>query len=260
VAGEPENAGAAEVDVSDESSVVRMVETAVESFGGCFACISALCARFCDCCYARRASRASSAVAVCGSSGRPCRGTLRGEVGSEIVYRRLVAADLRRLGEIDRTERIDTLYVQRGAQLEARVGGDWSAPPWFSKGESEHSVAHQIAECERYLAAGGTALGAFADGRLVGIGIVTLHIRTRTAQLAFLHVSNGYRCSGIGGHLSDELGRFARAQGDTTMVVSATPSLNTVRFYRRRGFEPMSEPLPELYELEPDDVHMEKRL
>jgi ribosomal protein S18 acetylase RimI-like enzyme len=181
-------------------------------------------------------------------------------VGSEIVYRRLVDADLWRLGEIDRTERIDTLYVQRGTQLEARVGGDWSAPPWFSEGESKHSVAHQIAECKRYLAAGATALGAFADDRLVGIGIVTPHIRSGIAQLAFLHVSKGYRRRGIGGHLSDELERFAGAQGDTAMVVSATPSLNTVRFYRRRGFEPMSEPLPELYELEPDDVHMEKRL
>jgi hypothetical protein len=44
------------------------------------------------------------------------------------------------------------------------------------------------------------------------------------------------------------------------MVVSATPSLNTVRFYERRGFAPMAEPLPELYELEPEDVHMLKAL
>jgi hypothetical protein len=44
------------------------------------------------------------------------------------------------------------------------------------------------------------------------------------------------------------------------MVVSATPSLNTVRFYLHQGFEPMAEPLPELYELEPEDVHLQKRL
>lgn len=181
-------------------------------------------------------------------------------MGRELVFRRLVKADLRQLGQIDRTERIDTLYVQRGSQLEERAGGDWSAPPWLAEGEGEHSVAHQIAECELYLDAGATALGAFADGRLVGIGVVTPHIRPGIAQLAFLHVSNGYRARGIGGYLSDELERVAREQGDTTMVVSATPSLNTVRFYRRRGFEPMSEPLPELYELEPEDVHLEKRL
>jgi GNAT superfamily N-acetyltransferase len=151
------------------------------------------------------------------------------------------------------------VYVQHGSLLEEQ-GGDFSAPAWFGEGEGEHSVAHQRAECERYLAAGGIALGAFAKDRLVGIGIVTPHIRPGIAQLAFLHVSSEYRDRGIGGHLSDELELLARAQGDTRMVVSATPSLNTVRFYRRRGFDPMPEPLPELYELEPDDVHMEKRL
>jgi hypothetical protein len=44
------------------------------------------------------------------------------------------------------------------------------------------------------------------------------------------------------------------------MVVSATPSLDTVRFYRSRGFEPMAEPLPDLYGLKPVDVHMQRRL
>jgi GNAT superfamily N-acetyltransferase len=176
-----------------------------------------------------------------------------------ITYRSLAAADLARVGDIDRTERIDTLYVQRGSALEERAG-DWSAAAWFSEGKGEHSVAHQRDECERHLAAGGFALGAFAGERLVGIGAVRPHIRPGIAQLAFLHVSDGYRASGIGRRLSDELERVAREQGDTTMVVSATPSLNTVRFYLGRGFTPMSDPLPELYELEPDDVHMHKRL
>jgi GNAT superfamily N-acetyltransferase len=178
---------------------------------------------------------------------------------SEVTYRRLVAADLERVGEIDRTERIDTLYVQHGDRLERRLG-DFSARPWFAEGEGEHSVAHQRAECERYLAEGGIALGAFANGQLVGIGIVRPHIRPEIAQFAFLYVSNRHRAQGIGRHLSEELERLAREAGDTTMVVSATPSLNTVRFYRHRGFEPTAEPLPELYELEPDDVHLQKRM
>jgi GNAT superfamily N-acetyltransferase len=176
-----------------------------------------------------------------------------------IVYRRLDAADLARIGEIDRTERIETLYVQRGTRLEPQIG-DWSAPPWYSDGEGEHSVAAQRRECERLLAAGAVALGAFTGDRLVGIGLVVPHIRPCLAQLAYLHVSHGYRGWGIGGRLSDELERVARDAGDTEMVVSATPSANTVRFYLARGFEPMAEPLPELYDLEPEDVHMEKRL
>jgi GNAT superfamily N-acetyltransferase len=181
------------------------------------------------------------------------------EVTLGIAYRRLAVADLARIDELDRSERIETLYVQRGSRLEEKHG-DWSAPAWFREGEGEHSVAHQRAECERHLAAGGIALGAFADGHLVGIGVVTPRIRPGIAQLAFLHVSNAYRARGVGRRLSEELERLAREHGDTRMVVSATPSLNTVRFYRRRGFEPMAEPLPELYQLEPEDVHMEKRL
>jgi GNAT superfamily N-acetyltransferase len=92
------------------------------------------------------------------------------------------------------------------------------------------------------------------------IGIVRPHIRPGIAQFAFLYVSNGHRGQGIGRHLSEQLERLAREEGDTTMVVSATPSLDTVRFYLHRGFEPTAEPLPELYELEPEDVHLQKRL
>src|SRR5262249_26613828 len=109
-----------------------------------------------------------------------------------IACRPLVASDLARIGEIDRTERIDLLFVHHGTRLEERVG-DFHASPWLSEGHGEHSVAHQRAECERHLAAGGIALGAFAGERLVGIGLVTPHLRPRIAQLAFLHVSNGYR-------------------------------------------------------------------
>lgn len=176
-----------------------------------------------------------------------------------IAYRVLEPHELSRIGEIDRTEQIDTLYVQHGEELEA-VTGDFSAPAWRTEGGGEHSVAHQVEECGRWLAAGGTAIGALAGGRLVGIGVVVPHVRDRIAQLAYLHVGDGFRGQGIGPRLSDELERLARAAGDTTVVVSAAPSANTVAFYRRRGYAPTATPLPELYELEPDDVHLQKQL
>ena len=116
---------------------------------------------------------------------------------TEVTYRRPDAADLDRIGEIDRTERITTSYVQRGACLEERAV-DWSASPWSSDGQGEHSVAHQRAECARPLAAGALGLCAFADERLVGIGLVTPQVRPCVAQLAFLYVSHGHRDRGIG--------------------------------------------------------------
>ena len=113
---------------------------------------------------------------------------------------------------------------------------------------------------EQYVDTGGIALGAFTSGRLVGIGVVVPHLRPRIAQLAFLHVSAPFRATGIGSRLSDQLEQVASAAGDSDMVVSATPSENTVRFYLGRGFQPMAEPLAELFELEPEDVHMRKVL
>lgn len=176
-----------------------------------------------------------------------------------IEYRQLDTHELARVREIDRTERIDRLYIQRGTDL-ATIDGDFNAPPWRADGGGEHSIAHQVEECERWVAAGGVALGAFDGDHLVGIGIVVPHLRPGIAQLAFLHVSNGFRDRGIGRRLSDELDAIARAAGDTTIVVSATPSVHTVEFYRRRGYAPTATPVPELFELEPEDVHLEKRL
>lgn len=175
-----------------------------------------------------------------------------------IRYRALAEHELARVGEIDRTEHIETLYVQHGAELEP-VRGDFSASPW-REGGGAHSVQEQVEACAHYLAAGGTVIGAFADARLVAIGVVVPHVRPGIAQLAYLHVSDGFRGQGIGAELTGRLEEIARHAGDTTIVVSATPSQNTVRFYRGRGFAPTATPLPELLELEPEDVHMEKAL
>ena len=176
-----------------------------------------------------------------------------------IAYRSLAVSDLSRLGEIDRTERIALVYVQHGSRLEPVVG-DRSAPPWDLEGDGEHSVAALRAMLEDVLARGATAVGGFADGRMVGFGVVLPHVRPGIAQLVALYVSSAHRGRGVGGRIVAELEEIALDAGDAEMVVSATPSANTVRFYLGRGFEPTSDPLPELYELEPEDVHMWKRL
>lgn len=176
-----------------------------------------------------------------------------------MTYRPFGPADLPRIRDIERAERIDVLYIQHGTQLEERRG-DFDSPNWRTEGDGEHSVAAQQAHVEKLLASGGVALGAFDGDRLAGIGILIQHLRPGVAQLAYLHVSNGYRASGIGKRLSDDLDRAAREGGDTEIVVSATPSQNTVRFYMGCGYQPMAEPFPELFALEPEDIHLHKKL
>ena len=180
-------------------------------------------------------------------------------MASEIELRTLDRADVSRISEIDRSERIDVLYAQQGSQLVARhVRSD--APAWDPQGRGEHSVAAQARTLEHYLDAGGTAIGAFASGSLVGVAVVVPHLQPALSQLAYLHVSAPFRATGIGSRLSERVEEIARAAGDSEMVVSATPSENTVRFYLGRGFHPMAEPLTELFRLEPADVHMCKAL
>lgn len=178
---------------------------------------------------------------------------------AHIDVRSLRADELGRVREIDRAERIDAIYVQHGSRLERREG-DLSSPPWDPAGDGEHSVVGQQAALEAFVGGGALALGAFDGDVLVGIGVLVARIRPGIAQLAYLHVTSDARGRGIGARLSDELERIARDAGATSVVVSATPSVNTVDFYRRRGYAPMAEPLPELLELEPEDVHMLKSL
>ena len=143
-------------------------------------------------------------------------------------YRTLGRTELSLIAEIDRSEHINVLYEQHGTQLVARHG-TWSASAWDPDGHGEHSVDAQVHAVKHYVDTGGIALGAFASGRLVGIGVVVPDLRPGIAQLAFLHVSAPLRATGIGTRLSEQLEQIARSAGDSDMVVSATPSRNTVR-------------------------------
>lgn len=176
-----------------------------------------------------------------------------------LAYRLLTPEELARLGEIDRTERIEAVYVQRGTALEEHPA-PFDVPPWSPTGTHPHSVPDQIGFCEWHVSRGASIFGAFDGARLVGIGLVTPHIQPGIAQLAYLHVGHGYRGRGVGRRLVAELERVAREAGDTQMVVSATPAARTVQFYMSCGYAPMAEPLEELFEEEPEDVHLSKRL
>jgi len=61
---------------------------------------------------------------------------------------------------------------------------------------------------------------------------------------------------GIARHLTQEMIAYARQDGADRVYVSATPSGSAVGFYRSQGFRLCPDPLPELFKLEPEDIHM----
>jgi predicted N-acetyltransferase YhbS len=167
----------------------------------------------------------------------------------------LEESELLGLSEIDRTEVIRVGFEVIDGQLVGR-DVDWDAPNFTSHGEGEHSVAKQVEFCRGHLATKALAIGAFAEGTLVGIGVLTPNIRPGMAQLAYLQVSASWRRNGIGTAITRQLLEHARAEGARRVYVSATPSQSAVGFYRSFGFSLVEEPLPELHELEPEDIHM----
>jgi GNAT superfamily N-acetyltransferase len=174
---------------------------------------------------------------------------------SKITLRWLEVTDLDQLADIDRSERIRTAFeLQDGALVGRPV--EWDVPSFLKEGHGEHSITEQIRFCQSHLDRGGRLLGAFDAERLVGVGLLTPEIRPGIAQLAFLHVSARYRRSGIAARLVRTLIEWASETGARQLYVSAIPSESAVGFYLAQGFAPAEEPLPELFELEPDDIHL----
>ncbi|MCP4168874.1 MAG: GNAT family N-acetyltransferase [Chloroflexi bacterium] len=177
----------------------------------------------------------------------------------KISYRWLSPAEVRKVGDIDRSERIHLGYVVEEGELVA-TQVDWDVPAWSLEGEHSHTIIHQIEFCQGHIDVGGRLLGAFMGERLVGIAVLTPDIRPGLAQLAYLHVSDAFRRQGIARRLTSQVCEQAWLDGADRLYVSATPSGSAVGFYRSQGFELAEQPIPELYELEPEDIHMLKRL
>ena len=175
-----------------------------------------------------------------------------------ISIRKLSESEVSRVGEIDRTERVRVGYRVEDDRL-IRMNVVWDSSPWRAEGE-EHSIPQMVRGLEEIISHEGVMLGAFAGDRLVGIAAFRPRLTETTAQLAFLHVSNGYRRRGIASRFYEQIEELARQSGAEQLYVSATPSESAVGFYTSRGFALTPTPHPELFKLEPEDIHMIKHL
>lgn len=168
---------------------------------------------------------------------------------------RMKNSEISRIGEIDCSEHATSDYLYRDGKLERREV-DWHVPRWSTDGHPERSVQSRIKAWKPLLDKGGTMLGVFDQDKLVGFVIYRPDLTEDTAQLAVLYVSNGYRGRGIGSALTEKVIEMAITDGAWKLYVSATPSVPTVDFYRNRGFKLAEKVNKELYELEPEDIHM----
>ena len=171
-----------------------------------------------------------------------------------ISSRTLLREEIEHVWNIDRSERIDNLYrFENGTLVLRPLNVDvlgW--PP----GQAEKTTPILLDCFDR----GGWFYGAFEGGELVGVVVLDnkrIGKYKDQLQLTFLHVNRSYRQKGLGTRLFELAKATARRRGAKRLYISATPSENTVNFYLRLGCTVAAEPDQELFELEPEDIHLE---
>lgn len=171
--------------------------------------------------------------------------------------RLLQRAEIPLIWQIDRREIIQNIYVLQGGTLVLKP--DYFEIQGWPPGEEELYTSILLDCYDR----GGTFWGAFENDRLVGVAILEskfIGSQQDTLQLKFLHVSQGYRKRGLGSRLFNLAAEKARIMGAKKLYISATPSENTVNYYSRLGCVLATEVDPELFALEPEDIHLEYRI
>ncbi|MFP6817042.1 MAG: GNAT family N-acetyltransferase [Pseudomonadales bacterium] len=169
------------------------------------------------------------------------------------IIRHLERAELSGIWTIDRSEVIEKVYHYENRALVLR-DERYDVQGWPSNEIDRDSAI--LLDCFDH---GGSFFGAFSDAGLVGACVLEsrfIGASTDQLQLKFLHVSQRHRGGGLGRRLFQEAVNKARYLGARALYISATPSENTIRFYRSLGCRLADAFDPSLFDLEPQDIHL----
>jgi predicted N-acetyltransferase YhbS len=156
--------------------------------------------------------------------------------------------------QIDRREIVQNIYILQDGKLILKP--DCFDIQGWPPGEEELYTPLLLDCYDR----DGTFWGAFENDVLIGVAILEskfIGSQLDMLQLKFLHVSRDLRKQGVGSRLFMMAVEKARALDAKKLYISATPSENTINYYLRLGCALAAEIDPELFELEPEDIHLE---
>ena len=175
-----------------------------------------------------------------------------------IQYRQLDQDQIWFIKRIDRSETVDKVYHMRDGQLvledeHFEISNDW----W----QGEEVVKTIRPRVEKIAEEGGYVLGAFDERRVVGIcALDSQFLNKKRLNVDMIFVNRRYRGKGVGTRLMEMLKEEAQNREAKYLYVSATPSEKTVNFFQSMGFKLAKKPEPELFEREPEDIHMELKI
>jgi len=171
-----------------------------------------------------------------------------------MILRQLNREEIPSIFRIDRREVIHNVYHMRQGKL--TLEPEFYDMQGFPPGEPEKYIPLMQACFDQ----GGGFLGGCDGDTLAGVVILAnkwIGSQHNQLQLEFLSVSAPYRKTGLGGMLFHKAVEMARQKGARKLYISATPSENTIHFYQHMGCRLAEEIDPDLFALEPDDIHLE---
>jgi serine/threonine-protein kinase len=143
-----------------------------------------------------------------------------------------------------------------------KIDGEWVLidNPYIEDWDDDFKNKIITEDFPQAIKSGGAVFGAYDDGKLIGFFALDGNLIGSEKQYAWLvlcHVSAEYRHHGIGKKLFNLAVEVARGLGTPKMYISANSSEESQAFYRAVGCVHAEEIIPELFEAEPYDVHME---
>lgn len=173
---------------------------------------------------------------------------------NNMKFRLIERNEIEKIRDIDRSELIENVYYYKNKELSV-VSEHHEISGWDPI-NLENIITNLYTLFDRK----GYFYGAFEKEKLVGISVLDsdfIGINKKTLLLDFLHIDRKYRKTGLGKSLFELAAKRAKELGAKKLYISATPSKNTVQFYFHIGCRLTEELNKELYELEPEDIHLQ---
>lgn len=156
--------------------------------------------------------------------------------------------------QISRRELITQMYIQNQQHL-ALIDCFFDVQHWDS-----YHLENDPPKLKQLYDQGSIFIGAFdASEKMVGVSVVSNQYIADFPQAKLLHyfyVDADQQGQGIGAKLMQAAKESAKQLGAKQLYISATPSRRTVDFYMKHGAQPLSTPDQQLWQLEPEDIHL----
>jgi GNAT superfamily N-acetyltransferase len=168
--------------------------------------------------------------------------------------RKINKEEISKLRDIDRSETVNQIYYAIDGSLVLR-DKHYDVPKW-----SDGALRGYMKALTELFDRGGVIFGVFDDEKMVGImalGSKMIGKNRDRIVLDFMHISKDYRKRGLGKRLVDMARSEAKKMNARKLYISACPTKNMVDFYMKNGAIVTEDIDKEMFEKEPDDIHME---